>query len=83
MYELLAPVAKDMDQLEATLAAPDSAERVRKIGAALEATAGRVSDATQLVGTDEERLALQKIYRGVVAARSIVLNLHELRQERH
>ncbi|MBN3807413.1 type III secretion system protein [Paraburkholderia sp. Ac-20336] len=79
MYDALIPIAQDLSALDATLAAPDGAQRVARIAAAFDETARRISQATQTAADDGERLDLQKLYRGMVAARRIVLSI----QERH
>lgn len=78
MYQKLNAVAPMLKELNATLAAPDAAQQVRVIIAALEDTAREVSDATQVAQTPEDRAALQKVYRGMLAAKRIVAQLHEL-----
>lgn len=77
MYDALIPIAQDLNALDATLAAPDSPQRVARIAAAFDETARRISSATQAAGGERERLELQKLYRGMIAARRIVISLHE------
>jgi hypothetical protein len=77
MYDALLSVAQDLNALDATLAAPDGSTRVARIAAAFDETARRISSATQSAVDDHERLELQKLYRGMIAARRIVLTLHE------
>jgi hypothetical protein len=77
MYDALLPVAQDLNALDATLAAPDGSARVARIAAAFDETARRISSATQSATDERERLELQKLYRGMIAARRIVLALHE------
>ncbi|MCA8243025.1 MULTISPECIES: type III secretion system protein [Burkholderia] len=79
MYDALLPIAQDLNALDATLSAPDGAQRVARIAAAFDETARRISTATQSAADERERLDLQKLYRGMIAARRIVLTL----QERH
>ncbi|WP_321816635.1 MULTISPECIES: type III secretion system protein [unclassified Paraburkholderia] len=79
MYDALLPIAADLNAFDATLAAPDSAARVARIVAAFEETARRISDATQAAADDATRADLQKLYRGMLAARRIVLALQERR----
>jgi hypothetical protein len=78
MYEKLTAVAPLMEKLSATLSAPDASVRVASITAALDEAANQISDAAQSVAAAEERVSLQKIYRGMVAAKRIVAQLHEL-----
>ncbi|MCX4161412.1 MULTISPECIES: type III secretion system protein [Paraburkholderia] len=82
MYDALLPVAQDLNTLDATLNAPDSQQRVARIVGAFEETARRISSATQAAKSDHERLELQKLYRGMIAAQRIVLTLHERHNER-
>jgi hypothetical protein len=82
MYDALLPIAQDLNTLDATLAAPDSPQRVARIVAAFDETARRISSATQSAGDERERTELQKLYRGMIAARRIVLTLHERRGTR-
>jgi hypothetical protein len=77
MYEPLLPVADDLATLNATLEAADSRERVARITQAFDETARRISAATQSSVNDGDRKTLQRLYRGMLAARRIVLNLHE------
>jgi hypothetical protein len=77
MYDALLPIAQDLNTLDATLSAPDGAQRVARIAAAFDETARRISTATQSAADERERLELQKLYRGMIAARRIVLTLHE------
>lgn len=78
MYEKLATVAPLMEKLNATLSAPDSSARVTEIMTALHQTASEISDAAQSAVPADERAALQTIYRGMLAAKRIVAQLHEL-----
>jgi hypothetical protein len=82
MYDALLPIAQDLNALDATFAAPDGAQRVARIAAAFEETARRISTATQTATDDHKRTELQKLYRGMTAARRIVLTLHERRMTR-
>jgi hypothetical protein len=77
MYDALLPIAKDLNALDVTFSAPDSPQRVARITAAFDETARRISSATQTAADERERLELQKLYRGMIAARRIVLTLHE------
>ena len=77
-YAALEPVCADLKNLEATLACADAHERVRRIVAAFDATAQRISDATCAAADEDERAALRKLYRGMVAAQRIALRLEEL-----
>jgi hypothetical protein len=81
MYDALLPVAQDLNALDATLKAPDGPQRIARIAAAFDETARRISSATQSATDQRDRLDLQKLYRGMVAARRIVLTLHERRGE--
>lgn len=83
MYDALLTIAQDLNTLDATLNAPDSQQRVARIAAAFEQTAQRISSATQSAANDQERIELQKLYRGMIAARRIVLTLHERHNERN
>jgi hypothetical protein len=82
MYDALLPIAQDLNALDATFAAPDSAARVARIAAAFDETANRISAATQAALDEHERTNLQKLYRGMIAARRIVLTLYERRDIR-
>jgi hypothetical protein len=82
MYDALLPIAQDLNALDATLNAPDSQQRVARITAAFDETARRISSATQSAASDRDRIELQKLYRGMIAARRIVLTLHERSSER-
>jgi hypothetical protein len=77
MYDALLTIAQDLNTLDATLSAPDSQQRVARIAAAFDETARRISSETQSATTDLDRVALQKLYRGMIAAKRIVLTLHE------
>jgi hypothetical protein len=83
MYDALLPIAQDLNTLDATLAAPDSAQRVARIAAAFDETARCISSATQCAADAHARLELQKLYRGIIAARRIVLTLHERHSARN
>ncbi|MFM0040904.1 type III secretion system protein [Paraburkholderia sediminicola] len=78
MYDALETVRTDIKGLETTLKTPDAKERVARIAQAFEQCAQDVSDATRRALQEDERAALQKIYRGMVAARRMMLRLHEL-----
>ncbi|MEW6343405.1 MAG: type III secretion system protein [Pseudomonadota bacterium] len=78
MYNALEAVHADLKGLENTLRTPAAAARVARIAEALEQCAQDVSDATRQATGEDDRAALQKVYRGMVAARRIVLRLHEL-----
>ena len=78
MYEKLAAVAPLMEKLSATLSAPDSNASAGAIMTALHQTASEISDAAQLAASADERSDLQTIYRGMLAAKRIVAQLHEL-----
>ncbi|ALB97198.1 hypothetical protein [Burkholderia pseudomallei] len=77
MYEALERVAGEVGSLEQALAAPDAAARIGAIRRALSETAERVSAATAHAASDYDRDAMQKIYRGLLAAQRIVATLHE------
>jgi hypothetical protein len=77
MYEALERVAAEVGSLERALTAPDAAERVGAIRTALGETAERLSAATSQAANDYDRDAMQKIYRGLLAAQRIVLALQE------
>jgi hypothetical protein len=79
MYDALLPIAQDLNALDATLSAPDSQQRVARIAAAFDETARRISSATHSAASEGARIELQKLYRGMLAARRIVLTLHERR----
>ncbi|OND12671.1 type III secretion protein, partial [Burkholderia pseudomallei] len=57
--------------------APGGAARRGALRRALGATAARVSAATAHAASDYDRDAMQKIYRGLLAAQRIVATLHE------
>lgn len=78
MYEKLTAVAPLMENLSATLASPDATVRVASIIAALDGTAREIADATPLTTSAEDRAAMQKVYRGMLAAKRIVAQLHDL-----
>lgn len=78
MYEKLNAVAASMQNLKATLAAPDSAARVGAITEALDEAARELSDAAQATASAQERAGMQKMYRGMIAAKRIVAQLHDL-----
>lgn len=82
MYDALLPIAKDLNALDATLQAPDALQRIARIAAAFDETAQKISSATQNAANDHERIEMQKLYRGMIAARRIVLTLHERHLER-
>lgn len=82
MYDALLPIAQDLNTLDATLNAADSQQRVARIAAAFDETAQRISTVTQSAANDHERVELQKLYRGMIAARRIVLTLQERHNER-
>ncbi|ABC34482.1 hypothetical protein [Burkholderia thailandensis] len=77
MYEALEQAADAFGPLEQALAAPDAAARIGAIRRALGETAERVSAATAHAASDYDRDAMQKIYRGLLAAQRIVATLHE------
>ncbi|MFC0402798.1 type III secretion system protein [Paraburkholderia rhizosphaerae] len=78
MYQSLEKVRDDLKQLQQVLDSPAASARVARITAAFDECAQRVSDATCETEDVVDRAALQKLYRGLVAARSIVQRLHEL-----
>jgi hypothetical protein len=78
MYEALETMIAELNGLEATLAQGHSSARVATIAAAFENCAQRVSDATSASADADERAALQKIYRGMIAGQRIVHRLNEL-----
>ncbi|MGN6666809.1 MAG: type III secretion system protein [Trinickia sp.] len=78
MYEKLEAVAPLLEKLGATLAAPDASSSVLSITTALAETAREISDAAPLTKSPEERSELQRIYRGLIAAKQLVADLHEL-----
>ncbi|AOJ71182.1 MULTISPECIES: hypothetical protein [Burkholderia] len=77
MYEALERAADDCGPLEQALAAPDAAARIGALRRALGETAERVSAATAQAASEFDRDAMQKIYRGLLAAQRIVATLHE------
>ncbi|AIO68873.1 hypothetical protein [Burkholderia oklahomensis] len=77
MYEALERAADEYGPLERALAAPDAAARIDAIRQALGETAERVSAATAQAASDYDRDAMQKIYRGLLAAQRIVATLNE------
>lgn len=78
MYQALESISQDLKHLREGLTGPAAAGQVARITAALEATAQKISQATRDAMVDADRVALQKIYAGIVAARRIVQQLHEL-----
>lgn len=82
MYDALLPIAQDLNSLDATLQAPDASQRITRIAAAFDETAKQISTATQSAANDHERIEMQKLYRGMIAAKRIVLTLHERHIER-
>ncbi|OMG69483.1 type III secretion protein [Burkholderia ubonensis] len=77
MYEALERAADVYGPLEQALAAPDAAVRIGALRQALGETAERVSAATVHAANDYDRDAMQKIYRGLLAAQRIVATLHD------
>ncbi|PCE32400.1 type III secretion protein [Burkholderia ubonensis] len=77
MYEALERAADAHGPLEQALGAPDAAMRIGAIRQALGEAAERVSAATAQAASDYDRDAMQKIYRGLLAAQRIVATLHE------
>ncbi|KVD86565.1 type III secretion protein [Burkholderia sp. ABCPW 14] len=77
MYEALERAAGEFGPIEQALAAPDAAVRIGAIRQALGETAERVSAATVQAASDYDRDAMQKIYRGLLAAQRIVATLHD------
>ncbi|RQR49508.1 type III secretion system protein [Burkholderia sp. Bp9140] len=75
MYQDLEAVRDDLKQLQRTLESPDGAARIEN---AFKACAEHVSEATRACDDARDRAALQKVYRGMVAARGIVQQLREL-----
>lgn len=78
MYQALEAMIAEMNNLEQTLAKGHASARVAAIAAAFEDCAQRVSDATSACVDADERAALQKIYRGMIAGQRIVYRLNEL-----
>jgi len=78
MYEALEALIAEMNGLEQTLAQGHAGASVAAIAAAFEDCAQRVSDATSACADADERAALQKIYRGMIAGQRIVHRLNEL-----
>ncbi|KVN09197.1 hypothetical protein [Burkholderia stagnalis] len=77
MYEALEQAADACGPLEQALGAPDAAMRIGTLRQALGETAERVSSATAQAASDFDRDAMQKIYRGLLAAQRIVATLHD------
>ncbi|KVM76388.1 type III secretion protein [Burkholderia ubonensis] len=77
MYEALEQAADACGPLEQALGAPDAAMRIGTLRQALGDTAERVSAATAQAASDFDRDAMQKIYRGLLAAQRIVATLHD------
>lgn len=80
MYQDLEAIRDDLKQLERTLQSRDGTSCIEQ---AFEACARRVSDAMGACGGVQDRAVLQKIYRGMIAARSIVRQLRELPGDGH
>ncbi|HDR9505649.1 type III secretion protein [Burkholderia cepacia] len=78
MYDALEAMIDEMKNLEQTLAGGHAGMRIGAIAAAFEDCAQRVSDATAACADADERAALQKIYRGMIAGQRLVHRLNEL-----
>jgi hypothetical protein len=78
MYDRLETICEDLRNFGVVLAGADAASSVRRIADALEYTCQEVSERTRASGDDEQRARLQRIYRGMLAARRLVERLHEL-----
>jgi len=77
MYEVLERVVDEVGPLEQALTAPDAAIRIAAICQALSETAECLSAATAHAVSDYDRNAMQRIYRGLLAAQRIIATLHE------
>lgn len=78
MYEALENMIAEMNGLEQALAQGHAGARTAALAAAFEVCAQRVSDATSAATGADERAALTKIYRGMIAGQRIVHRLNEL-----
>lgn len=78
MYEKLNAVAASMQNFKETLSAPDCAARMAAITEALDEAARELSDAARSTTSAQERAGMQKMYRGMIAAKRIVAQLHDL-----
>ncbi|WP_323073935.1 type III secretion protein [Mycetohabitans endofungorum] len=74
MYEALEACATDFNNLPEVI---NDASKVELIRSALDATARRVSE--EVGETEGDRDSLAKLYRGLLAASRIVVQLHEKR----
>lgn len=81
MYEALQPVVADLVGFEATLNSPTRHVRVARLTSALDATAQAMSDRLAGATAERERVHLQTLYRGLVAASRIVQRLSDLKLE--
>lgn len=75
VFEPLLEVADDLDQLDATLKAPDVAPRMVAICKAFDATTVRINEATRNADSERSRGELQRLFQGMVAARQLLIQL--------
>jgi hypothetical protein len=75
VFEALEEGAGDLDQLDATLKAPDVAKRMMAICKAFDATAQRISDATPGAASERARSDMQRLFQGMIAARQLLIQL--------
>jgi hypothetical protein len=81
MYDKLIAAEPLLNDLRATLRAPGAARHVAQITEALDDAARAVGEVSRTPLPEDHRAALQKVYRGMIAARRLVVNLHELQQD--
>ena len=78
MYEKLIAAEPLLNDLAATLRVPEAARHVEQITQAIDAAACTVGEISRTPLSEDQRSALQKVYRGMIAARRLVVNLHDL-----
>lgn len=78
MYDRLEAIHHELRHFDELLAGADAASGVRRVADALEYTSQQASELTRASVDDAQRARLQRIYRGMLAARRLVERLHEL-----
>jgi len=81
MYEKLIAAGPLFNDLRATLRSPGAAGHVVQLTEALDDAARTVGEISSTPLSADQRFALQKVYRGMIAAKRLVASLHDLHKE--
>jgi hypothetical protein len=78
MYQHLEPFCDELKNFAALLTANDAHARVQRLASAFEQSVKQLGERLGQCSDDAERMHLQTVYRGLLAARRLVERLHEL-----